>query len=431
MKNKGLLIAVIILFVLAVASAGAFFFTNGKAPSSPAQTSAPKQWSFESSDYSADASGKALDKIYMPTDIDGVYYSADLSGNFEFFTYSAGTFTSFPGEVKAVETSVSVSRQTIPATVYCIGANNRICGYGLFTADKSDSPSPVYPYAFFKVTQKPAAYGDGFLLLVDFEKENFYKADKIYSDIFTFSLETGKASYMTNQITRMIDRNGAYRNDWNMMTDYFLNNMGNTACFLSSRYYNLDQRGVTTDVMVMSGAYKPVIRANAVTGLWVYGEGDTLHYLRNTPTGFSSIALTDSEKVVAEFDGSFFGDYLLSGNTVINKNTLVMTNLLTGESKTLSNIIINDATVFSLSPDGRYAVFASPATENSTGAKVQKVTYCAVDGSNVSSFSEPLLYSESASFVWVDNINVMSVRATDGTGNTCTGYIRNMASQAQ
>ena len=101
-----------------------------------------------------------------------------------------------------------------------------------------------------------------------------------------------------------------------------------------------------------------------------------------------------------------------------------MIDLLTGSSKTLKDINIESADVFSVSADGTKAVFASYGELNANGTTVQSVTYCTVDGSaEPATFTEPMLFSESAGFVWLDNSSVMSVRALAADGKTAGSVV--------
>ena len=105
-----------------------------------------------------------------------------------------------------------------------------------------------------------------------------------------------------------------------------------------------------------------------------------------------------------------------SGKYLINKKSLEITDLLTGETKTLKDINIASADVFSISPDGTKAVFASYGEMNENAAPIQTVIYCSTDNStDPVIYTEPMLFDESAGFVWVDG-GVMSVRALDSTG---------------
>ena len=94
-----------------------------------------------------------------------------------------------------------------------------------------------------------------------------------------------------------------------------------------------------------------------------------------------------------------------------------MTDLMTGTTQTFKDINISSADVFSVSPDGTKAVFASYGEVNANGAAVQSIIYCTADSSaEPAVFAEPLLFDEKAGFVWLDDSSVMSVRALDGAG---------------
>lgn len=423
MKNKGLTVAAALLAVLMLGS-GVFYFVAGRGNSNddPAKKET-KPYTYEQSAYTL-APGRttiASGAVLLPTGIDGICYSADLSGRIGFFTVENGAVAPYAGEVKTVNASIGktyTSRQDLDTKITYIEHEGKVCGYGLFTTEISSKEANTYPYAFFKVVGKPAGYGDGCLLLIDFEKDNFYSTDKIYSEVFSFNLSSGKAEKIFDYSTRTVDYTGGYRNDWTMLTDYFIANMGSEKYFLSSRNYNNTDRGSVCDIMVVGGAYRPAIKSNGTVGLWANVQADGLRYLRNTATGFNSVSLAESERIVASFEGNYFNDYLASGDYIVNKNSLAVTNLLTGESKTLSNIYLGDTDIFSISPDGTKAVFASFGEPNAHGVSVQRIVYYDISQGKSVAFAEPLLFSETSSaFVWLDNDSVMHARAEKGDGS--------------
>ena len=74
--------------------------------------------------------------------------------------------------------------------------------------------------------------------------------------------------------------------------------------------------------------------------------------------------------------------------------------------------------LISVSPDGNKFVFAAKGIRNENGAIVQQLVICTADGSKEPvTYSEPLLFAESSDFIWLDNGNVMSVRATVADGS--------------
>lgn len=425
-KMKALKIITAVLLVTAIAAGAAFFISKGdKEPVS--ENPMPKSFSFDESGYTLNPalSVKGTNgEIFMPTDFGGIYYTASLDGKVAFFEYANGAMTPCALEVKQIKTTLAASYEKIPVTVNYIEKDGKVCGYGVYTADMGGGVD-VYSYAFAKLTMKPAGYGTGHLLVVDFDKDNFYNPDKLYSEIYNFNLAKGTASTYVSNHTRMIDRNGTFRQDWTILTDDFIKNLGDAKYFLSSRYYNEDEKGQRADVMVLSNAYRPKIVVEDILGTWFVNDANGMHYLKKTANGFANILnVNNAEQTLSEFEGDFHADYLQSGKYIINKKSLVMTDLLTGASQTLKDIVIENADVFSVSPDGTKAVFAANGELNANNAPIQTLTYCTVDGSaEPVIYSEPMLFSESAGFVWLDNSSVMSVRALDGTGATAGSVV--------
>ena len=413
MKNKSLTIATAVLAVLAIIS-GVVFFVSGGDKLPEITEKEPVVYSFEQSAYttSGNLSVKGANgEIYLPTDFDNIYYTADLRGSVKFFEYSGGQMVASTLAVKQVKANLAASYEKIPVTVNYIEKDGKACGYGVFTSDMSGDVD-VYSYAFVKLTAKPAGYGEGYLLLADFDKNNFYK-DKLYSEIYNFDLASGKTSTYVSNNTRLIDKNGSFRQDWTMLTDDFIKNLGGAKYFISSRYYNESEKGIRADIMELSNAYRPKVVLSDILGMWFVNDANGMHFLRKNENGFVNMC---GDRVLTQFEGDYFADYMQSGKYLINKKSLEIINLLTGEIKTLKDINIASADVFSISPDGTKAVFASYGKMNENGAPIQTVIYCTTDNSaDPVIFSEPMLFDESAGFVWVDG-GVMSVRALDGTG---------------
>lgn len=413
----------IFLTVALVASLGAFLLTlNPKTTESTTQEETT-YYSYASSEYTNAVSVVGNNgEIYLPTPINGIYYTANLSGDIAFYEYINGAFLSSSYEMKTVSVKMSASTESIPVKISYIVVNGQTIGYGLFTSDMNSSVD-LYDYAFVELRNMPSGYGSSYLILSDYDKEDFYSADKTYNEIYEYNLKSSSVSTKLSQNTRLIDHSGTYRQDWSMLSDEFIANLGSAKYFMSSRYYTEAETGIRTDIMVYSNAYRPTIVAEDIIGEWFVNDDNGIHYLTKSDNGFKSVAVKDKKtSEVATFEGDFFSDYLRSGNYIVNKNTNEMTNLLTGESKTFKGINITSASVFSLNSEATKAVFASKGEENSNGVPIQKVTYCSVDGSEAKTYEEPLLWSEEGNFVWLDSSNCMSVRATSEDG-AATGSV--------
>lgn len=426
MNSKALKIVAAVLAVVMVASVAVFFISKGDG-GAEVKNPEPVAYSYEQSAYTMSPSSSLKGEngeIFMPTDFENIYYTASLDGKIAFYEYNAGSFAASTLPVKTVKANLSATYEKIPVTVNYIEKDGKACGYGVFTSDMS-ADVDVYSFAFVKLINKPAGYGTGHLLLADFDKNEFYKNDKIYSEIYNFNLSNGSASTYVSNNTRLIDINGAFRNDWTMLTDDFIENLGNAKYFISSRYYTGDERGKRADIMVLSDAYRPQIAVEDMLGLWFVNDANGMHYLRKTAKGFANVVNAGgTETVLSEFEGDYFADYLQSGKWLINKKSLVFTDLLTGATKTLKDINISSADSFAVSPDGNKLVFASNGEANAKGTMIQQLTYCTADGSKAPEvYAEPLLFAESCDFVWLDNNGVMSVRPLSGDGAKAGSYI--------
>lgn len=417
---KAAKIIAIILAVVMAASAAVFFITKPEGePVEIIPSSEPEIYSYEASAYTQNAaiSVKGADgEIFMPSTLDGIYYTATLENEIKFYEYANGELVPFGGETKTVKTKIPATYEKIPVTVSYIVKDGKTFGCGVFTSDM-DSSVGVYAFAFVELINKPAGFGDGLLLLADFNKNDFYKINKIYSDFYNFNLAKGTANLYVSNNTRLVDENGTFRQDWSMLTDEFIRGMRDSKYFFSNRNYSDD---VTMDVMVLSNAVKPDIAVKNILGSWFVKDEHGMHYIKKSANGFSNVLKSGSnESVLAEFEGDYFSDYMRSGNYLLNKKSLVITDLLVGSTKTLKDIDVSDAAVFSVSPDGNKAVIAFAGKANESGAMIQTVIYYnfADDTAEPAIFSEPLLYAESCDFFWLDNSSVMSVRPLDASGS--------------
>ena len=414
--NKGLKILAVVLAVLTVATGVVFFVTRPDTPKTA--EAAPQVYDYAASEYTAAVRVLGQNgEVFLPTDLSGVYCTAALDGSVKFYDYANGAMTPSALAAKTVKTKLAASYESIPVTVHYVERDGRITGFGVFTSSM-DKNVDVYAFAFVKLCNKPAGYGSGHLLLADFNKNDFYRVNKTYSEIYNFNLAKGSASTYVSNHTRLIDLNGTFRQDWTMLTDQTLRDLGKSNYFLSSRYYTHYETGVRTDVMELSGNYRPKIVVKDFLGMWFVSDANGLHYLRKTADGFANVLNAGGkEQTLTPFEGDWQTDYLQDGRWLLNKKSLQLTDLMTGAVKTLKGPDCTDAAALSVSPDGEKAVIAFAGVPNESGAVVQTLAYCRADGS-AAVFTEPLLYEESADFLWLDNDAVMSARALAADGKT-------------
>ncbi|MCR5485305.1 MAG: hypothetical protein K6F09_06900 [Clostridiales bacterium] len=274
------------------------------------------------------------------------------SGEVKFFEYRDGVFGLMPG-VKDADISVKCSNQDIPVKLYYVEKDNEIGGFGLFTTKNSKANVKLYDYAFFKLVGMPEGYGSGdAMLLVDFDEEDFLSQDKSYSEVYGFNKLTKNTTKLTGDNGRLIDEYGRHRTDWAVMTDSLLKTCGGKRYYLSGRNYNLNMMDEVCDIInVPDTSTKPSVAARGIFAKFALVNDGNLTYFKKTDNGFNAVTNTGGvEKTTASFDGDL-SEYLIDGHMILNKMSLVLTDLFTGESKTLDVGGLTYPVSFSVSPD--------------------------------------------------------------------------------
>ena len=354
----------------------------------------------------------------LQTDIANVFYTINpADGTVTYYETAATGLIPYKGTVQTADITVNCSSRNIPVKLFYIEQDQKVAGYGLFTAAPGKAPSDIFAYAFFKVTALPAAYGkSGQLLLIDFDKNNFWIKDKLYTEAFIINLNNPGAGpkSLTTDNSRTVDFTGASRSDWVLLTDGFLESLGNKPYFLSSRDYNLDRKGLISDILT-AGPLKPPRVVTGILGLWARVAGDSLMYLKTTDDGFDCLKFNGKdEQVIKSFTGNYFEDYLQNGHHLLNKKTLVLTDLLTGTEKTLKDISADSVRLFSVSPDGSRAVAAVPSGGEVPSTATQMLVLYNLETHTATTVTEPLIFSQSnANFCWIDNNTLFHLRPSD------------------
>ena len=378
-------------------------------------TSATEIFDTAQSTYKGTPLFEGTDPVF-PTPFDGIFYRPSLDSTVDFFTFSDGRFSELTSEVKQTDVTVTCSHEKIPATLYYIEKNGETFGCGIFTNDGTNSDVLYYDYAFFCLREMPDALGDGLLLMIDFDKTAFAKNEKLYSELFSFDPATGKTKLLFHESTRTVEHSGALRNDWAMVTDALLGSFTDEPYFLSGRFRSLADKGKVGDVFYFTAAEMPQVAAENVTGTWLRATEKGILFLRSEENGFSVTELAGKEETVLHsFEGDYFADYLACGDFVINKKTCILTNLISGKNTTLENIDLMGYNYFSMSPDGKRAVFAADGIGNPLGTPIQRITQYNLETGYFAEYEEPLLFIESApTFVWCDSSTYIHLRTPDG-----------------
>ncbi len=356
-KNKMPYVIATAMSVLAAASVGLFFYSGGfhPQPQKQPETTAAVMTTEPASEDGLVRARSASEYPLMPTEIENVFVTADPYGQFTFYEFADGAFKPCEG-AQELEVTVTCSHQDLPAKVYYLQRGDDLTGYGLFLNTLTDKDVRLYDYAFMHMVNMPAGYGSGdAMLLVDYDKDDFAKADKIYTEAVSVNLTNGKTARLTSDNGRTVDMMGRLRTDWAQMNTALLQ-LGAEKWYLSGRGYALDS--TTADIIYNADTSntKPKWITSGLYENYLYAENGTLYYVKEAEGGFDAYSLTTDgkETKLGSYTGSL-SDYLFSGGYMLEKNTLALTRLTTGESKDIGSVVgaaPGSPAYFSVSSDG-------------------------------------------------------------------------------
>lgn len=355
-KNKIPYLIAAVMSVFAAASVGLFFYSGGFRPKPEKQPETSQVQTTEPA--SADGvirSRSAADYPLMPTEIDGVFVSANPYGLFNFYEFKDGGFT-VCADSRELDVTVTCSHQELPAKLHYLQRGDTLTGYGLFLTTLFKDDVRLYDYAFLHLVNMPQGYGsEDAMLLVDYDEADFAMEDKTYSEVMSINLTSGKTSRLTSDNGRTVDIMGRLRADWAQMNAALLQ-LGAEKWYLSGRNYQLDS--TTADIIFNADTSntKPKWIASGLYENAMHTENGSLYFIKETEGGFDAYSLTKDGKQtkLASYAGSV-DDYLFSGGYMLEKNTLALTRLSTGESKDIASVTgapTGSPAYFSVSSDG-------------------------------------------------------------------------------
>lgn len=359
----------------------------------------------------------------MQTDFDDVFYTINTEKNNEvsFYQYD-GANSSFKQimPTKTVPISVTYSGQTLWANVSYILRDNEITGYGLYTQ------SGVYNYAFFKLKTLPKSHQideNEYLLLIDTQKDDFYKADKTFDISFYYSFEDSTATNFVYDVNATVGMDGKISDSYAIFTDEALESAKNMIPFFTSRYYagtSLDEKFDIDINMKERAAITRLVSKAHYSYAKVTDTGTV--FLRRTKTGFNSVlipAFGEKEIVIKSFAGDYETNYLRQGDYVLNKETKEISSLLDGKTVTAQCTEIARIEYFAISSDATHCIIAG---ENS--AKEPVIAFCDfTKGSEKTTSGNGSFTSMNANFAFINNNTVFFNRPSSENGKIYCGCV--------
>ncbi|NLP48007.1 MAG: hypothetical protein GX345_03595 [Clostridiales bacterium] len=357
-----------------------------------------------------------LEHPLLSTGLEGIFYSMDPATGFvDFYEHTAQGLAPYSGQVQTLKKSVTCSSRQLSTEIHYIEKEGALVGFGLYRPDLGGGSGDIFPYAFFNMVNLPALYGkSGALLLVDFEKENFWLADKLFTEAFIIKLDPADKTakpLSADSGGRSVGPKGAMRDDWLFLTDDFLAALSGQAYFLSGRHYTLDQRGKKTDLLKVASP-KPPRSVTGILGLWVRFKEDEIYYLKNSEKGFKLMAKQGKEeKELKSFQGNYEEDYLHDGDFLFHKKSLTLSDLLSGEDRQLEGFDSEGLFYLSSNPAKNRLVLAAPAIKEGDD---QSLIFYDLEKNRVDFYRASNLFAQAnPNFGWIGDSLVFHLKSQD------------------
>lgn len=291
-----------------------------------------------------------------------VFYSVYPDGTVKYYKYEDGAVTEVTAGVETHTVKLSCSSQKVVIKLYCLKTEGGLNGYGVFTSDQK-SETMMIPYVFARLMPCPAAYGSvagsKYVVLLDFEAKDVYKADKTYSDMFSADLSSGKTSLIFSQRDRAVAKDGLYNQAWSVYTESAMRSSDKNDLFASGRYHDMEADVPLWDLLSVENT-ESVRKAEAVTTVdcvspYVYKSGKDYTCLVKSEKGFDLVKNGKKDDVIKSFVCSI-SDCSVSGGYILNLTDGSITSMADGTEFFTGSVPQGRLSAFGVSENAAFAV---------------------------------------------------------------------------
>ena len=336
------------------------------------------------------------------------FYEPFPDGTFKFYKFEDGSFKEVT-DVKTKSVSLEVSYQKLNVKLHYIKTGKGNEGFGLYNSGQSGDVK-LLSYVFVRMMKCPESFKSAaktdYILLADRTGADAYKPNKTYSEMYSFNLDSGKASLVINQRDRTVQEDGTANEGWTIFTDNGLNTQKKKDLFASTRVNDNRAEDKLYCLMTIANASERIKskgESATVTNCVSpeFREKDNAYYcLVKTDSGFDIVKNGDKKNPVHSFDGSISG-YVVSGNLIYNRATNEVTDFFTGETTALKLVTSAEISGVAASKDGKkIAVFAN-------GEKKQTMAMYNTEDGSVEAVTDKLFNSGICNFCFIDSDCVM------------------------
>ncbi len=293
-----------------------------------------------------------------------VFYEAHPDGTFRFYKFADGKFTEITTGISTKDAVVKCSYQDVKVKLHYLKTDAGTVGYGLYNSKQEGQETKLFSYVFVRMVDRPKAYDSivktDYVLLTDMDAEDVYKPDKTYSDLYSYDMGSGKTTLVVSQRDRLVQTDGTMREDWTIFTDSMINQGKKNNLFASRRNYDTSASApVIYDILNVKNS-RATKKSSATTlagsPSYIVREKDGAYFcFANTENGFDLVKNGDRKNPLASFEGAFT-DYAVSGNYILNKATLDMTEITGGTVTKLKKANFTELSEFIVNPSASKVV---------------------------------------------------------------------------
>ena len=295
-----------------------------------------------------------------------LFYEMYPDGTIKYFKYDGGAFNEVTDGVKTKTVNFECSYQKLSVKLYYLKTESGTVGYGLFDSEQNSSVK-LLSYVFVRLMDCPAAFKSAaktdYVLLVSRNAEEAYRADKSYSEMYSYDMKSGTAMLVISQRDRTVQEDGTVNEGWTIFTDSSLNSAKKHDLFASTRVNDAKAEKPLYCIMTVANS-RAGKKAQAATvtncvSREIREKDGNYFCFASTKDGFDLIKNGDKKKPLKSFKGSF-SDYTVSGDWIFDKANSELTCITTGETVSVEKRDYSKLTGFATDEAGnKFAFFIS------------------------------------------------------------------------
>ncbi len=283
---------------------------------------------------------------YIQSDIEDVLYVYSADYNPTYYKYDNNKMNVLEAK-GTVNANVEVGTEKIPVKIDYVEVDDQLFGTGAFRASTSEG-NYYHNMVVFKLVNLPKGYEqDGkALLLATTNEDAVSQKCNVWNDSYIVDLNTGK----TERFLKADD--GVYSTGYSILTDEGYASSNGKIPFFTTRDYDVATN--KKDIYIKEQG-KETVFATDVAGSFLYANGNSVSYLKNSDRGFDAVK-KENDKETVLFSLNSDTSYLYYNEYLLDKYNGTLYNVKTGKETAVKDYGMSSAEMMAVSDDGRYLV---------------------------------------------------------------------------